>query len=57
MAAAYLEINKLPCFHEIDIIPKYIKLGVIGFFVLCGQLSKLCPVTPTSIQDGCGQRT
>jgi hypothetical protein len=34
MAAAYLEINKLPCFHEIDIIPKCIKLGVIGFFVL-----------------------
>jgi hypothetical protein len=38
---AYLEINKLPCLHEID-IPKCInvysiyrtKLGVIGFFVL-----------------------
>jgi hypothetical protein len=37
----YLEINKLPCLHEID-IPKCInvysiyrtKLGVIGFFVL-----------------------
>ena len=40
---AYLEINKLPCLHEID-IPKCInvymysiyrtKVGVIGFFVL-----------------------
>ena len=37
----YLEINKLPCLHEID-IPKCInvysiyrtKLGMIGFFVL-----------------------
>ena len=41
MGVAYLEINKLPCLHEID-IPKCInvysiyrtKLGVIGFFVL-----------------------
>jgi hypothetical protein len=41
MEVAYLEINKLPCLHEID-IPKCInvysiyrtKLGVIGFFVL-----------------------
>jgi hypothetical protein len=39
--AAYLEINKLPCLHEID-IPNCLnvysiyrrKLGVIGFFVL-----------------------
>jgi hypothetical protein len=41
MGVAYLEINKLPCLHEID-IPKCInaysiyrtKLGGIGFFVL-----------------------
>ena len=41
MGVAYLEINKLPCLHEID-IPKCInvysihrtKLGAIGFFVL-----------------------
>jgi hypothetical protein len=41
MGVAYLEINKRPCLHEID-IPKCInvysiyrtKLGVIGFFVL-----------------------
>jgi hypothetical protein len=41
MEVAYLEINKLPCLHEID-IPKCInvysiyrtKVGVIGFFVL-----------------------
>ena len=41
MGVAYLEINKLPCLHEID-IPKCInvysiyrtKLGMIGFFVL-----------------------
>jgi hypothetical protein len=41
MGVAYLEINKLPCLHEID-IPKGInvysiyrtKLGVIGLFVL-----------------------
>ena len=41
MGVAYLEINKLPCLHEID-IPKCInvysiyrtKLGVTGFFVL-----------------------
>ena len=40
-AVAYLEINKLPCLHEID-IPKCInvysiyrtKLDMIGFFVL-----------------------
>ena len=40
MGVAYLEINKLPCLHEID-IPKCInvysiyrtKLGMIGFFV------------------------
>jgi hypothetical protein len=39
MGVAYLDINKLPCLHEID-IPKCInvysvyrtKLGVIGFF-------------------------
>jgi hypothetical protein len=41
MEVAYLEINKLPCLNEIDIL-KCInvysiyrtKLGVIGFFVL-----------------------
>jgi hypothetical protein len=39
MGVAYLEINKLPCLHEIDIakcINVYsiyrTKLGVIGFF-------------------------
>jgi len=41
MGVAYLEINKLPCLHEID-IPKCTnvysiyrtKLGMIGFFVV-----------------------
>jgi hypothetical protein len=41
MGVAYLEINKFPCLHEID-IPKCInvyliyrtELGMIGFFVL-----------------------
>jgi hypothetical protein len=41
MGVAYLEINKLPCLHEID-IPKCknvysiyrTKLGAIGFLIL-----------------------
>jgi hypothetical protein len=51
MGVAYLEINKLPCLHEID-IPKCMnvyliyrtKLGVIGFFVLSFLICFYTPI-------------